>query len=370
VTSSAERLAAALADRYRIERELGAGGMATVYLAQDLKHDRKVALKLLKPELAAVLGAERFVAEIRTTAQLQHPHILPLHDSGQADGFLYYVMPYVEGETLRDRLNRERQLPVSDAVRIATEVAGALDYAHQHGIVHRDIKPENVLLSSGHAVVADFGIARAVGAAGGEQLTATGMAIGTPAYMSPEQSAGMSDVDGRSDTYALASVLYEMLAGEPPFTGQTAVAGSPSGWARRRRAPGCSARPCPRRSTRRFSARSQRAPADRFATASEFATALQAGSRSSPLRFSRGGRRGERAARDRDGRVARPPGRRHGRRARRRCDRGAALPGRRQSRDRLPARIDARPAAGTSDQYPADRRAPHPARGVAAGGRQ
>ena len=216
------RLQDALSDRYAIERELGQGGMATVYLARDLKHERVVALKVLRPELSAVLGADRFLREIRTTAQLTHPHILPLHDSGEAAGLLYYVMPFVEGESLRDRLSREKQLPLGDALEIAREVADGLSYAHAHGVVHRDIKPENILLQSGHAVVADFGIARAVGTAGSERLTETGLAIGTPAYMSPEQAAGSSDLDGRSDLYALGCVLYEMLAGQPPFTGATA----------------------------------------------------------------------------------------------------------------------------------------------------
>ncbi len=216
-----DRLKAALADRYAIEREIGAGGMATVYLAQDLKHDRKVAVKVLRPELAAAIGGERFLVEIKTTANLQHPHILPLFDSGEADGFLYYVMPYVEGESLRDRINREKQLPVEDALKIATEVAGALHSAHRHDVVHRDIKPENILLEEGHAVVADFGIARGISAAGGEKLTGTGLAVGTPAYMSPEQAAGTRDLDGRSDIYSLACVLYEMLAGQPPFLGAT-----------------------------------------------------------------------------------------------------------------------------------------------------
>ena len=217
-----ERLAAALSDRYRIERELGAGGMATVYLAQDLKHDRQVAVKVLKPELGAVLGAERFLAEIKVTANLRHPHILPLYDSGAADEVLFYVMPFVDGESLRDRLDREKQLPLDDALRIAREVADALSYAHARGVIHRDIKPENILLESGHAVVADFGIAKAVRAAGGQALTQTGMSVGTPSYMSPEQAAGEQDLDGRSDLYALACVLYEMLAGQPPFTGATA----------------------------------------------------------------------------------------------------------------------------------------------------
>jgi len=218
------RLAPALADRYRIERELGAGGMATVYLADDLRHGRKVAIKLLHAELSAMLGPERFLTEIKTTAALQHPHVLPLFDSGSTDGLLYYVMPFVEGETLRHRLERERQLPVGDAVRIATEVADALEYAHQHGIVHRDIKPENILLQSGHALVADFGIALAVAEAGGNRLTQTGFSLGTPQYMAPEQATGEKHVDPRADIYALGAVTYEMLAGAAPFIGPTAQA--------------------------------------------------------------------------------------------------------------------------------------------------
>jgi serine/threonine-protein kinase len=217
----AERLKVAVSDRYAIERQLGQGGMATVYLAQDLRHQRRVALKVLRPELAAVIGAERFLNEIRVTASLQHPHILPLHDSGEADHFLYYVMPYVEGESLRDRLRRERQLPIEDALRIAAEVAAALSYAHGRGVIHRDIKPENVLLASGAAVVADFGIARAVTEAGEGRLTETGLSLGTPQYMSPEQATADRDLDARSDIYALACVVYEMLAGEPPHTGPT-----------------------------------------------------------------------------------------------------------------------------------------------------
>ena len=219
-----DRLKTALADRYAIERELGAGGMATVYLAEDIKHHRPVAVKVLRPELAAVLGAERFLREIEVTARLTHPHILTLLDSGEADGFLYYVMPFVEGESLRDKLNSEKQLPLDDALQFAREVADALSYAHSHDVVHRDIKPENILLEAGHAVIADFGIARAVTAAGGEALTETGVSIGTPAYMSPEQCEGSSDIDGRSDIYSLGSVLYELLAGEPPYTGPTAQA--------------------------------------------------------------------------------------------------------------------------------------------------
>src|SRR5437588_12058833 len=199
--------------------------MATVFLAEDLKHHRSVAIKVLHSGLTAVLGPDRFLREIAAAARLQHPHSLPLYDSGSAAGFLYYVMPYVEGESLRDRLAREKQLPQEDALRIATEVAGALAYAHSHGVVHRDIKPENIMLSGGTAVVADFGIARAVTAAGGgEHLTQTGTIIGTPAYMSPEQATGGAEIDGRSDQYSLACVVYEMLVGEPPFTGPTAQA--------------------------------------------------------------------------------------------------------------------------------------------------
>jgi serine/threonine-protein kinase len=222
-------IATALADRYRIERPLGQGGMAVVYLAEDLKHRRQVAIKVVRAELAGVLGAERFLREIEIAAGLHHPHILPLYDSGEArpasgdTSVLFYVMPYVDGQSLRDRLNRERQLPIDEALRIAREVADALSYAHGRGIVHRDIKPENILLDAGHAVVADFGIARAVSAAGGDELTATGVTLGTPAYMSPEQAAGGTELDGRSDLYSLACVLYEMLAGQPPFSGPTAA---------------------------------------------------------------------------------------------------------------------------------------------------
>ena len=196
--------------------------MAAVYLAEDLKHHRKVAIKVLKPDLAAVLGADRFIQEITTTAALQHPHVLPLFDSGSADGFLYYVMPYVQGESLRDKLSRETQLGIDEAVRITREVADALDYAHRHGVIHRDIKPENILLDDGHAILADFGIARAISVAGADRLTSTGLGIGTPAYMSPEQTTGSGTLDGRSDIYALGCLLYEMLAGSPPFSGSTA----------------------------------------------------------------------------------------------------------------------------------------------------
>ena len=214
-----DRLKAALTDRYEIQEEIGAGGMATVYLAHDVKHDRKVALKVLRPELAAVIGAERFLQEIKVTANLQHPHILPLHDSGEADSFLYYVMPLVEGESLRERLHREKQLPVGDALEITKAVASALDYAHRHGVIHRDIKPENVLLHDGQALIADFGIALAVSQAGGTRLTETGLSVGTPHYMSPEQAMGDRELDARSDVYSLGAMLYEMLVGEPPFTG-------------------------------------------------------------------------------------------------------------------------------------------------------
>ncbi|MFV1981423.1 MAG: serine/threonine-protein kinase, partial [Rhodothermia bacterium] len=223
MSDQVSRLNAALQDRYAIERELGAGGMATVYLADDLKHERKVALKVLKPELAAAVGAERFLAEIKTTAGLQHPNILPLHDSGEADSFLFYVMPYVEGETLRDRLNRETWLPIADALDLASEVADALGSAHRHNVIHRDIKPENVLLREGHAVVADFGIALAVTAAHGDRLTETGLSLGTPTYMSPEQIEGIA-IDGRSDIYALGCLLFEMTTGRPPFEGPTPLA--------------------------------------------------------------------------------------------------------------------------------------------------
>jgi Tol biopolymer transport system component len=218
------RLNAALEGRYRIEREVGEGGMATVYLAADLKHERKVALKVLRPELAAVVGADRFLAEIKTTANLQHPHILPLFDSGEAEGFLFYVMPYVEGESLRERLDREHQLPVQEAVTIVTKVAGALQTAHERRVIHRDIKPANILLSKGEPLVADFGIALAVSAAGGKRLTETGLSLGTPHYMSPEQVTADRELDGRSDVYSLGASLYEMLVGRPPFEAASAQA--------------------------------------------------------------------------------------------------------------------------------------------------
>ena len=268
------RLNNALAGRYRVEQRLGEGGMATVYLAEDLRHRRKVALKVLKPELAAIVGAERFLAEIETTAGLQHPHILPLHDSGDADGLLYYVMPRVEGESLRERLDRERQLPVGEAVRIATHVAEALDHAHRRGVIHRDIKPANILLLDGNPVVSDFGIALAVSASGEGRLTETGLSLGTPHYMSPEQATRDHSLGPATDIWALGCVLYEMLASEPPYSGGTpqAVLGkiitaeSPSIVATRKTVP-----PNVDATIRRAL---EKVPADRFATAQEFSRAL------------------------------------------------------------------------------------------------
>ncbi len=269
-----QQLKVALADRYVIERELGAGGMATVYLAHDVKHERKVALKVLRPELAAVIGAERFLAEIKVTANLQHPHILPLHDSGEADSFLYYVMPYVEGETLRDKIQREKQLAVDEAVEIARSVAAALDYAHRHEVVHRDIKPENILMHDGQPTVADFGIALAVSHAGGTRLTETGLSVGTPHYMSPEQAMGDRELDARSDVYSLGAMLYEMLVGEPPYTGPTAQA-IVAKVITEKAPPVTAARPtAPPHVAASIDKSLQKLPADRFGSAAEFATAL------------------------------------------------------------------------------------------------
>jgi eukaryotic-like serine/threonine-protein kinase len=277
MTDSVPRLTTALADRYRIERELGVGGMATVYLAHDLKHDRKVAIKVLRPELSAVLGSGRFLAEIRTTANLQHPHILPLHDSGEVDGTVFYVMPFVTGESLRDRLTREKQLPIPDAVRIAQEVAGALDYAHRQGVIHRDIKPENILLHDGRALVADFGIALAASSAGGSRMTETGMSLGTPTYMSPEQAMGERNLDARTDVYALGCVLYEMLTGDPPFTGSTAQAIIAKVMTERPTAPSAVRDTVPESVENAVLTALAKLPADRFASAAQFAAAVAAG---------------------------------------------------------------------------------------------
>ena len=269
------RLIAALEGRYRIDRELGQGGMATVFLAQDVRHDRMVALKVLRPELAAVIGAERFLAEIKTTASLQHPHILPLHDSGEADGTVFYVMPYVEGESLRDRLNHEKQLPVADAIRIAREIASALDYAHRHNIVHRDIKPENILLHDGQALVADFGISLAVSRSDSNtRMTETGMSLGTPSYMAPEQAMGEREITQKADIYALGAVLYEMLTGDPPFTGSTAQAIVARMVTESPRAIVMQRRTVPAHVEAAVMMALEKLPADRFATAGEFAAAL------------------------------------------------------------------------------------------------
>jgi eukaryotic-like serine/threonine-protein kinase len=296
-----DRLAAALSDRYRIERELGTGGMATVYLAEDLKHKRRVAVKVLKPELAAVLGAERFVQEITTTAALQHPHILPLFDSGEADGFLFYVMPFIDGETLRAKLDRETQLGVAEAVRIATEVADALHYAHQKGVIHRDIKPENILLANGRPMVADFGIALAVSAAAGGRMTETGLSLGTPHYMSPEQATAEREISARSDIYSLASVLYEMLTGNPPHTGASAqqiimkiITETPADVTSLRKS-------VPQNVAAAVAHALEKLPADRFASAKAFAEALANPAFAGPP----GGHPGAYAARPETGRRTR-----------------------------------------------------------------
>ncbi len=270
-----ERLRAAVADRYDIERPVGTGGMATVYLAVDTKHERRVALKVMHPEFAASLGAERFHREIKIAAQLNHPNIVPLYDSGDADDLLYYTMPLVEGETLRARMNREKQLPLEDALEIIRGIGDALGYAHSLGVIHRDIKPENILLSGGRAMLADFGMARALNAASGARLTQTGLAVGTPWYMSPEQAMGSSDLDGRSDLYSLALVLFEMLTGAPPHSGPTPQA------VIARRLSGEAVPPIstvregvPQHVERSVEQALARAPADRFTTAEQFIQAL------------------------------------------------------------------------------------------------
>jgi len=276
MTNTLDRLTAALAGRYRIERELGAGGMATVWLAHDLKHDREVAVKVLHPQLAAVLGSDRFLKEIKTTANLQHPHILSLHDSGEADGLLFYVMPFVDGESLRHRLARDTRLPIDDAVRITSEVAGALDYAHRHGVIHRDVKPENILLHDGSALVADFGIALAQ-ATGDIRLTETGMSMGTPPYMSPEQALGDRQLDARSDIYAVGAMLYEMLTGAPPFTGPSAQAIVAKVITEKPVPPSRLRREVPSHVEDAVLTALQKQPDDRFATAAAFQAALVAG---------------------------------------------------------------------------------------------
>ena len=274
VSTPADRLATALAGHYDLDREIGAGGMATVYRAHDRKHERDVAIKVLHPDLGAALGGDRFLTEIRTTARLQHPHILPLLDSGAADGLLYYVMPLVTGETLRSRLEREKQLPLDDAVRIAREVASALDYAHRQGVIHRDMKPENILLHEGQALVADFGIALAVQTAGGARMTQTGLSLGTPQYMSPEQAMGEKTIDARSDVYALGAVTYEMLTGEPPFTGATVQAIVAKVLTERPMSPAAVRDTVPPHVAASVLKALAKLPADRFASTAQFAEAL------------------------------------------------------------------------------------------------
>ena len=296
--TSLDRLRTALAERYSIVREIGMGGMATVYLARDLRHDRDVALKLLKPELGAVLGPERFLSEIRVTAKLQHPNLLPLFDSGETEGQLWYVMPFVEGESLRARLERERQLPVREAVRIGAAIASALDYAHRHGVIHRDLKPENILLSEDQPLVADFGIALAVSKAGGERVTQTGLSLGTPQYMSPEQATGERGVDGRTDIYSLGAVIYEMLSGEPPHTGATVQAIIARVITDTPRSLRSSRASVPDHVDLAVAKALEKVPADRFDTAREFSEVLQGQktiTASTPVAFSAGHAAGPRS---------------------------------------------------------------------------
>ena len=274
--SDLSRLTESLADRYTLDREIGRGGMATVYLARDVKHQRQVAVKVLDPELGAVVGAERFLAEIKVTANLQHPNLLPLFDSGEAGGLLFYVMPFVDGESLRVRLDREKQLPVDEAVRIAVAVANALAYAHTQGVIHRDLKPENILIQAGQPVVADFGIALAVSKAGGQRVTQTGLSLGTPQYMSPEQATGDRTVDGRTDIYSLGAMTYEMLTGEPPHVGTTAQAIVAKLMTEDVRPLTVLRRNVPAHVDAAVRHALEKLPADRFATAGDFAAALQA----------------------------------------------------------------------------------------------
>ncbi|HET9636550.1 MAG TPA: serine/threonine-protein kinase, partial [Gemmatimonadaceae bacterium] len=296
--TSLERLRTAIADRYEIKRELGHGAMATVYLARDLKHDREVAVKVLRDDVGFALGAERFKREIELVTHLSHPHILPIYDSGQADGELFYVMPYVEGESLRAKLNRERQLSIDEALRITCEVASALDHSHRHGIIHRDIKPENILLEDGQALLADFGIARA-SSLSGEKLTSTGVSLGTPTYMSPEQGMADPNIDARSDIYSLGCVLYEMLAGQPPFTGNTTQALI----ARHSldQVPSLSVvrNSVPEEVEDAILVALEKVPADRFSTAHEFADALRASHGSGMHTVRRTGQRTRQAVRPR-----------------------------------------------------------------------
>jgi len=293
------QLGAALSGRYEIEREIGAGGMATVYLARDVKHHRKVALKVLKPELGAVLGVERFLAEIEVTANLQHPNLLPLFDSGEANGLLFYVMPFVEGESLRARLDREKQLPIAEAIRISVALASALDYAHSRGVIHRDLKPENILIQAGQPEIADFGIALAVSKAGGARVTQTGLSLGTPQYMSPEQATGDRTIDARSDIYSLAAVTYEMLTGEPPHMGTTAQAIIARVLTEHPRSVRSTRPNVPEHVDQALAVALEKLPADRWGTAMEFAEALQGKATSRQLTVAQRGGETERALRAR-----------------------------------------------------------------------
>src|SRR6184192_3817212 len=279
-----DRLKDALADRYTLERELGAGGMATVYLAHDVRHNRKVAIKVMHAELAALIGAERFLKEIETTANFQHPHILPLFDSGQVEGTVFYVMPYVQGESLRSRLTRETQLPVAAAIRIAAEIAAGLDYAHRQGVIHRDIKPDNVLFHDGRALLADFGIALALGGDGRTRMTKAGASLGTPEYMSPEQAAGEQKQDPRTDVYALGVVLYEMLAGRPPFTGPSAQAIFAQVLSEEPRSLVLERKTVPHHIDAAVARALEKLPADRWQTVARFAEALTGATASSGTR--------------------------------------------------------------------------------------